>query len=58
MYGMHTNNKVELNDAEVMFPNKEEYEAADRELLIAMLHDKDKLIEKLWFEVKAAREQK
>ena len=58
MYGIDTNHKVELNDAEVLFPDKEEYETADRELLIAMLHDKDRLIEKLWFEVKAAREQK
>ena len=58
MCGFHIkNNKVELNDAAVLFPNKEEYETADRELLIAMLHDKDRLIENLWSEVKATREQ-
>ena len=33
------------------------YEAEDKEMLIAILHDKDRLIERLWFELKATREQ-
>ena len=49
--------KINLDDMEVMFPeSKEKYEDDSKEMLIAKLRDRDKLIEKLWFEVKAYRE--
>jgi len=57
MYGKYNDGRIELDDMEVLFPNQEEYETADKEMLIAMLHDKDNLIERLWFELKATREQ-
>lgn len=50
-------NRIELNDMEVLFPDQEKYEAEDKDMLIAILHDKDRLIERLWFELKATREQ-
>lgn len=50
-------NKIELDDMEVLFPDQKRYEAEDKEMLIAILHDKDRLIERLWFELKATREQ-
>lgn len=50
-------NKIELDDTEVLFPDQKRYEAEDKEMLIAILHDKDRLIERLWFELKATREQ-
>lgn len=53
----YTDSRIELDDMEVLFPNQEEYEAEDKDMLIAILHDKDKLIERLWFELKATREQ-
>ena len=46
--------RLELDDNKVLFP--ESYEEDDREMLLAKLRDRDKLIEKLWFEVKAYRE--
>ena len=50
-------NKINLDDMKVMFPESEEkYEEDNKEMLIAKLWDRDKLIEKLWFEVKAYRE--
>lgn len=57
MYGTYTEDKVELDDMKVLFPNQKEYETEDTEALISMLHDKDKLIERLWFELKDTREQ-
>lgn len=53
----YADSRIELDDMEVLFPNQEEYEAEDKDMLIAILHDKDKLIERLWFELKATREQ-
>ena len=53
----YTDNRIELNDMEVLFPDQKKYEAEDKDMLIAILHDKDKLIERLWFELKATREQ-
>ena len=55
--GRLMNNKIQLNDMEVLFPNQDEYKTADREMLIADLKDKDRLIEKLWFELKETREE-
>ena len=56
--GENTNYKgIELKDEDVLFPNQEEYETDDRELLIARLKDKDNLIARLWSELKGAREQ-
>ena len=57
MNEQYTNNEIQLNNMEVLFPNQERYETEDKEMLIAMLKDKDSLIEKLWFELKATREQ-
>lgn len=51
------NNKIELDDLEVLFPNAEKYEKEDKEMLLAILKDRDNLIKNLWFELKAAREQ-
>lgn len=50
-------NKIELNDIEILFPDQESYETEDKDMLIAILRDKDRLIERLWFELKATREQ-
>ena len=57
MVNYNSNQKLELDDNEVLFPNQEEYETDDKEMLIARLKDKDKLIEKLWLELKGTREQ-
>ena len=46
--------KLELNDEEVLFP--ENYEEDDRDMLLAKLRDRDRIIEALWFEVKGYRE--
>ena len=48
---------IQLDDMKVLFPDTEKYEAEDREMLIAILKDKDKLIERLWFELKGTREE-
>lgn len=48
---------IQLDDMKVLFPNTEKYEAEDKEMLIAILKDKDKLIEQLWFELKGTREE-
>ena len=50
-------NKIELNDIEVLYPDRERYDTEDKDVLIAILHDKDNLISRLWFELKATREQ-
>lgn len=50
-------NKIELDDMEVLFPDQKRYENEDKETLIAILQDKDRLIERLWFELIATREQ-
>lgn len=46
--------KLELNDNEVLFP--ENYKDDDRDMLLAKLRDRDRIIEALWFEVKEYRE--
>ena len=46
--------KLVLNDEEVLFP--ESYEEDDRDMLLAKLRDRDRIIEALWFEVKGYRE--
>lgn len=46
--------KLELNDERVLFP--ESYEEDDKEMLLAKLRDRDRVIEALWFEVKGYRE--
>ena len=46
--------KLELNDEEVQFP--ENYKDDDRDMLLAKLRDRDRVIEALWFEVKEYRE--
>ena len=46
--------KLELNDEKVLFP--ESYEEDDKEMLLAKLRDRDRVIEALWFEVKGYRE--
>lgn len=46
--------KLELNDEKVLFP--ENYEDDDRDMLLAKLRDRDRIIEALWFEVKGYRE--
>lgn len=46
--------KLVLNDDEVLFPEK--YEDDDRDMLLAKLRDRDRIIEALWFEVKGYRE--
>lgn len=48
---------IQLDDMKVLFPDTEKYEAEDKEMLIAILKDKDKLIEQLWFELKGTREE-
>ena len=48
---------IELDDMKVMYSNQERYETENKEMLIAMLKDRDNLIERLWFELKATREQ-
>lgn len=53
MFGDRTA-KLELNDEEVLFP--ENYEDDDRNVLLAKLRDRDRVIEALWFEVKGYRE--
>lgn len=53
MFGDCTS-KLELDDNEVLFP--ESYEEDDREMLLAKLRDRDRIIEALWFEVKGYRE--
>lgn len=55
--GIKTNRIIMLDDMKVLFPDTERYEKEDKEILIAILKDKDKLIERLWFELKATREQ-
>lgn len=52
-----TNNEIQLNDMEILYPNQERYETEDKEMLVAMLKDKDSLISRLWCELKATREQ-
>ena len=46
--------KLQLKDEEVLFP--ENYEDDDRDMLLAKLRDRDRIIEALWFEVKGYRE--
>lgn len=46
--------RLELDDNKVLFP--ESYEEDDREMLLAKLRDRDRIIEALWFEVKGYRE--
>ena len=46
--------RLELDDNKVLFP--ESYEEDDREMLLAKLKDRDRIIEALWFEVKGYRE--
>lgn len=46
--------RLELDDDKVLFP--ESYEEDDREMLLAKLRDRDRIIEALWFEVKGYRE--
>lgn len=48
---------IQLDDMKVLFPDTERYEAENKEILIAILKDKDKLIEQLWFELKGTREE-
>ena len=55
--GAKANGMIMLDDMKVLFPDTERYEKEDKEMLIAILKDKDKLIERLWFELKATREQ-
>lgn len=55
--GIKTSEIIMLDDIKVLFPDTERYEKEDKETLIAILKDKDKLIERLWFELKATREQ-
>ena len=55
--GIKTSGIIMLDDMKVLFPDTERYEKEDKEMLIAMLKDKDKLIERLWFELKATRER-
>lgn len=57
MNEQNTNNEIQLNDMEVLFPDEERYETEDKEMLIAILKDKDTLIRRLWLELKATREQ-
>ena len=45
--------KLELDDNKVLFP--ESYEEDDREMLLAKLRDRDRIIEALWCEVKGYR---
>ena len=49
--------EIMLDDMEVLFPDQERYKTEDKETLIAILKDKDRLIERLWRELKDAREQ-
>ena len=55
--GSKANGMIMLDDTKVLFPDTERYEKENKEMLIAILKDKDKLIERLWFELKATREQ-
>lgn len=57
MNEQNTNKEIQLNDMEILFPDEEKYETEDKEMLIAILKDKDTLIRRLWFELKATREQ-
>lgn len=57
MFDNDYRNRIELDDMEVLFPDKERYNVEDKDILIAILHDKDRLIGRLWFELKATREQ-
>ncbi len=54
MFGNSCNTKLELDDLKVLFP--EDYTEDDKDMLIAKLHDRDRIIEALWFEVKGYRE--
>ncbi len=54
MFGNSCDGKLELDDLKVLFP--EDYSEDDKDMLIAKLHDRDRIIEALWFEVKGYRE--
>ena len=49
----YVDKKLQLDDMKVLFP--ESYDKDDREMLLAKLRDRDRVIEKLWFEVKRYR---